>query len=196
MSLTVGMTVETDNTQTVPDLSDILSAIDFNKKPISHAPQGAKRSRFSVGKWGSLIIELVAYPNDRDAILEEFGLTPYQLSELMANPIFQAVYKETESSIVALASNGGYQLSQRRLSEQGLNVLEEILVNGDDKDRLKAIELSATLGNLNPAVQAKMKEQQAVSTGVQLVVNFNNQMPVPKAFQQGKAVVIDAEVAE
>lgn len=196
MSSTVGMTVETDNTQTVPDLSDILSAIDFNKKPVSHAPQGAKRSRFSVGKWGSLIIELVAYPNDREAILEEFGLTPYQLSELMANPIFQAVYKETESSIVALASNGGYQLSQRRLSEQGLNVLEEILVNGDDKDRLKAIELSATLGNLNPAVQAKMKEQQAVSTGVQLVVNFNNQMPVPKAFQQGKAVVIDAEVAE
>lgn len=194
-SLTDGTTPESLTTSlAVPDLSGILDSIDFDKKPIAHTST-ARRGHFHVGKWGSLIIELISYPQEQDAILEEFGLTKYQFSELMGNPVFQAVYKDTESSIVALATNGGYQLSSRRLAEQGLQVLEEIMVNGEDKDRLKAIELSARLANLDPLVQAKLKqESQAVNTGVQLVVNFGEGMPVPAAFKTQSGNVIDVEV--
>lgn len=189
-SSTDGLTQESTKVQ-LPDLSSILDNIDFDRKPLSHGSQ-ASRGRFSVGKWGSLIIELIAYPQEQDAILAEFGLTKFQFSELMGNPIFQAVYKDTESSIVALASNGGYQLSQRRLAEQGITVLEEIMANGEDNNRLKAIELSARLGNLDPLVQAKMKQENvAVNTGVQLVVNFGNGLKVPDAFKGQQNVVIE-----
>lgn len=187
-SSTDGLTQESTNVQ-LPDLSSILDTIDFDRKPLSHGSQ-ASRGRFSVGKWGSLIIELIAYPQEQDAILAEFGLTKFQFSELMGNPIFQAVYKDTESSIVALASNGGYQLSQRRLAEQGITVLEEIMAGGEDKDRIKAVELAARLGNLDPLVQAKMKQENvAVNTGVQLVVNFGNGLKVPDAFKEGNMVI-------
>ena len=187
-SSTDGMTQESTKVQ-LPDLSSILDNIDFDRKPLSHGSQ-ASRGRFSVGKWGSLIIELIAYPQEQDAILAEFGLTKFQFSELMGNPIFQAVYKDTESSIVALASNGGYQLSQRRLAEQGITVLEEIMASGEDKDRIKAVELAARLGNLDPLVQAKMKQENvAVNTGVQLVVNFGNGLKVPDAFKVGNMVI-------
>ena len=189
-SSTDGMTQESTKVQ-LPDLSSILDNIDFERKPLSHGSQ-ASRGRFSVGKWGSLIIELIAYPQEQDAILAEFGLTKFQFSELMGNPIFQAVYKDTESSIVALASNGGYQLSQRRLAEQGITVLEEIMASGEDKDRIKAVELAARLGNLDPLVQAKMKQENvAVNTGVQLVVNFGNGLKVPDAFKGQHNVVIE-----
>lgn len=189
-SSTDGMTQERTKVQ-LPDLSSILDNIDFDRKPLSHGSQ-ASRGRFSVGKWGSLIIELIAYPQEQDAILAEFGLTKFQFSELMGNPIFQAVYKDTESSIVALASNGGYQLSQRRLAEQGITVLEEIMAGGEDKDRIKAVELAARLGNLDPLVQAKMKQENvAVNTGVQLVVNFGNGLKVPDAFKGQQNVVIE-----
>lgn len=189
-SSTDGMTQESTKVQ-LPDLSSILDNIDFDRKPLSHGSQ-ASRGRFSVGKWGSLIIELIAYPQEQDAILAEFGLTKFQFSELMGNPIFQAVYKDTESSIVALASNGGYQLSQRRLAEQGITVLEEIMAGGEDKDRIKAVELAARLGNLDPLVQAKMKQENvAVNTGVQLVVNFGNGLKVPDAFKGQQNVVIE-----
>lgn len=189
-SSTDGMTQERAKVQ-LPDLSSILDNIDFERKPLSHGSQ-ASRGRFSVGKWGSLIIELIAYPQEQDAILAEFGLTKFQFSELMGNPIFQAVYKDTESSIVALASNGGYQLSQRRLAEQGITVLEEIMAGGEDKDRIKAVELAARLGNLDPLVQAKMKQENvAVNTGVQLVVNFGNGLKVPDAFKGQQNVVIE-----
>lgn len=189
-SSTDGLTQESTKVQ-LPDLSSILDNIDFDRKPLSYGRQ-ASNGRFSVGKWGSLIIELLAYPQEQDAILAEFGLTKFQFSELMGNPIFQAVYKDTESSIVALASNGGYQLSQRRLAEQGITVLEEIMASGEDKDRIKAVELAARLGNLDPLVQAKMKQENvAVNTGVQLVVNFGNGLKVPDAFKGQQNVVID-----
>lgn len=196
LNSTDGMTQENSKAQ-LPDLSSILDNIDFDRKPLSHGGQ-AGRGRFSVGKWGSLIIELLAYPQEQDAILAEFGLTKLQFSELMGNPIFQAVYKDTESSIVALASNGGYQLSQRRLAEQGITVLEEIMVRGDDKDRIRAVELAARLGNLDPLVQAKMKQDNAaVNTGVQLVVNFGNGLKVPEAFKGGNMVIeTTAEVVD
>lgn len=196
LNSTDGMTQENSKTQ-LPDLSSILDSIDFDRKPLSHGSQ-AGRGRFSVGKWGSLIIELIAYPQEQDAILAEFGLTKLQFSELMGNPIFQAVYKDTESSIVALASNGGYQLSQRRLAEQGITVLEEIMASGEDKDRIKAVELAARLGNLDPLVQAKLKQDNAtVNTGVQLVVNFGNGLKVPDAFKGGNMVIeTTAEVVD
>lgn len=192
MSSTDGMTTAL----TIPDLSSVLDQIDFNKKPLSHGRQGASKSRFSVAKWGSLIIELLAYPNEEDHILEEFGLTKNQYAELKGNPLFQSVWKETESSIVALATNGGFQLNARRLAEQSLNVLEEIIETADDKDRLKAIELNARFANLDPLVQAKSKDNaQTINTGVQLVVNFSDQLRVPDGFKQGGGVVIDT-VAE
>lgn len=180
----------------MPDLSDILDKIDFDRKPISHTVT-AKRGNFHVGKWGSLIIELVSYPHERDEILEEFGLTKYQFSELMGNSVFKAVYKDVESSIISLASNGGFQLSARRLAEQGQQVLEEILENGTNSERLKAIELIARLANLDPMVQAKLqKEQVAVNTGVQLVVNLSPDLPVPQAFQGNRNLVIDTKAEE
>lgn len=176
----------------LPDLSTVLDQIDFDRKPLSHGKRGASAGRFSVAKWGSLIIELLAYPEEEDVILEEFGLTKTQYANLRGNELFMSVWKETESSIVALAMSGGFQLNARRIAEQGLDVLEDVIANGEDKDRLKAIELNARFANLDPLVQAKLKENTAtVNTGVQLVVNFSNQLRSPAAFQGNKEVVID-----
>lgn len=187
--------LEQNNNYNFPDLSDLLEQIDFDAKPISHGSV-AKHGHFSVSKWGSLIIELIAYPERQGAILDVYGITPFQFSELMGNPMFVAMYKDTESSLSALASNGGFQINARRLAEQGLTVLEEIIDNGEDKDRLKAIELAARLANLDPLVQAKTKEQNmAVNTGVQVVVNFSPDMPLPESFNSSKQVVIET-VAE
>lgn len=183
-------------TESIPDLSAILGQIDFNKKPISHGRQGASKSRFSVTKWGALVIELIAYPDEEDSILEEFGLTKYQYAELKGNPLFQAVWKETESSIVSMATSGAFQLNARRLAEQSLNVLEDIIEGADDKERLSAIAMTARFANLDPLVQAKMKDKdQSISTGVQLVVNFNDKLRVPDGFKSGNNIVIDT-VAE
>lgn len=193
-NLTDGMIIKN-----LPDLSSVLDQIDFNKKPISHGRQGADKSRFSVAKWGSLIIELIAYPNEEDNILDEFGLTKNQYAELRGNPLFQSVWKETESSIVALATNGGFQLNARRLAEQSLNVLEEIIETASDRERLKAIELNARFANLDPIVQAKIKDNTAtVNAGVQLVVHFSDKLKVPDGFKAGQEVIIDtvAEVKE
>lgn len=187
------LTDGTTPTTTLPDLSDVLSQIDFNKKPISHG-KTAQQGHFHVGKWGSLIIELLAYPDDVESVLDAYGLSEYQYQSLLGNPLFQQVYKETESSITAMATSGGFQLSARRVAEQGLTVLEEIIATGEDKDRLKAIEMAANLANLNPLVQAKMKqENQVVNTGVQLVVNFGNGLTPPKAFQGENQTVIDVQ---
>lgn len=176
----------------MPDLAAVIDSIDFDKQPIAHSIR-PPNERFSVGKWGALAMELIAYPSEQEQILEDFGLTNTQFAELMGNPVFQAVYKETEKSIIELAANGGYQLAHRRLSEQGIAVLEEIMTTGDDKERLKAVELSARLGSLDPLVQAKTQPQQSTGgAGVQLVVNFSQGLRVPEAFKGG-SVVIDAE---
>lgn len=188
-NLTDGMTPTT----TLPDLSDVLAQIDFSAKPVEHGKTG-NRGHFHVGKWGSLVIELVAYPDSVDAVLEHYGLSRYQYETLKANPLFQKLYKDTESSIYAMATSGGYQLSARRVAEQGLTVLEEIIANGEDKDRLKAIEMAARLANLDPLIQARQKQEQvAVNTGVQLVVNFGNGLEPPKAFKGQSNTVIDVK---
>lgn len=174
-----------------PDLSSVLAKIDFNKGPLSHGRQGVAKGRFSVAKWGALAIELIAYPEEEDNILAEFGLTKLQYAELKGNKLFQAVWQETESTIVALATAGSFQFNARRVAEQSLNVLEEIIECGDDKDRLKAIELNARFASLDPIIQAKTKENAAVQTGVQLVVNFSNDLRVPSGFKQGSDIVID-----
>lgn len=188
-NLTDGMTPTT----TLPDLSDVLAQIDFSAKPVEHGKTG-NRGHFHVGKWGSLVIELVAYPDSVDAVLEHYGLSRYQYETLKANPLFQKLYKDTESSIYAMATSGGYQLSARRVAEQGLTVLEEIIAHGEDKDRLKAIEMAARLANLDPLIQARQKQEQvAVNTGVQLVVNFGNGLEPPKAFKGQSNTVIDVK---
>lgn len=177
----------------LPDLSDVLAQIDFSAKPVEHGKTG-NRGHFHVGKWGSLVIELIAYPDEVDTVLEHYGLSRYQYESLKANPLFQKLYKDTERSIMEMATSGGYQLSARRVAEQGLTVLEEIIAHGEDKDRLKAIEMAARLANLDPLVQAKQKQDQAVvNTGVQLVVNFGNGLEPPKAFQGQNNTVIDVK---
>lgn len=187
------LTDGTTPTTTLPDLSDVLAKIDFSAKPVEHGKTG-NRGHFHVGKWGSLVIELVAYPDSVDAVLEHYGLSRYQYETLKANPLFQKLYKDTESSIYAMATSGGYQLSARRVAEQGLTVLEEIIANGEDKDRLKAIEMAARLANLDPLIQARQKQEQvAVNTGVQLVVNFGNGLEPPKAFKGQSNTVIDVK---
>lgn len=193
MSSTTGTAINV-----IPDLASVLDKIDFKKKPLSHGRQGKNKGRFSVAKWGSLAIELIAYPEEEDQILEDFGLTKLQYAELKGNALFKSVWKETESSIVALAANGGFQLNARRLAEQSLNVLEEIIEQGDDKERLKAIELNARFANLDPLVQAKLRENTTTQTGVQLIVNFSDQLRVPSGFAQGGEIVIDtvAEVTD
>nr|DAR54726.1 MAG TPA: hypothetical protein [Caudoviricetes sp.] len=189
-SSTDGMTPTNSN---LPDLSDVLAQIDFSAKPIEHGKAG-NQGLFHVGKWGSLVIELIAYPDDQEAVLEHYGLSQYQFEDLKANPLFQKLYKDTESTVHALATNGGFQLAARRVAEQGLTVLEEIMVNGDDKERLKAVEMAARLANLDPAVIAKQRQEQAtVSTGVQLVVNFGKGLEPPKAFQGQSNTVIDVK---
>lgn len=177
------------------DLSEVLDSISFtqNTKPISHglATATARSGLFSVTKWGALITELIAYPNQKAEVLEHFGITEYQLAELQDNSLFQAMYKDVQSSITSLASNGGFQLNARRLAEQSMTVLEDVLANGDDNMRVKAAEMIARWANLDPLVQAKLSKGEAtVNTGVQLVVNFSENMPVPAAFK-GQSVVID-----
>lgn len=202
-NLTDGMTIDTTlpdeqagtqvaENQALPDLSDILSSIDFNAKPMEYG-KTANQGHFHVGKWGGLIIELIANPADEESILETYGLTKYQYENLKASPLFQQVYKETESAVLSQASSGAFQLAARRVAEQGLTRLEEIIARGDDKDSIKAFETVTRLANLDPAVQAKLKEDKVVQSGVQLVVNFAPGLEPPKAFQGSSSTVIDVQ---
>lgn len=178
--------------QALPDLSDILSSIDFNAKPMEYG-KTADQGHFHVGKWGALILELIANPADEESILETYGLTKYQYENLKASPLFQQVYKETESAVLSQAASGAFHLAARRVAEQGLTVMENIIAFGDDKDRIKAFETVTRLANLDPAVQAKLKEDKVVQSGVQLVVNFAPGLEPPKAFQGANATVIDVQ---
>lgn len=178
--------------QVLPDLSDILSSIDFNAKPMEYG-KTANHGHFHVGKWGGLIIELIANPAAEEAILESYGLTKYQYENLKASPLFQQVYKETESAVLSQAASGAFHLAARRVAEQGLTRLEEIIARGEDKDSIKAFETVTRLANLDPAVQAKLKEDKVVQSGVQLVVNFAPGLEPPKAFQGSSATVIDVQ---
>ncbi len=202
-NLTDGMTIDTTlpdeqagtqvaENQALPDLSDILSSIDFNAKPMEYG-KTANQGHFHVGKWGALILELIANPADEESILETYGLTKYQYENLKASPLFQQVYKETESAILSQAASGAFHLAARRVAEQGLTVMENIIAYGDDKDKIKAFETVTRLANLDPAVQAKLKEDKVVQSGVQLVVNFAPGLEPPKAFQGSSATVIDVQ---
>lgn len=176
----------------IPDLSDILSSIDFNAKPMEYG-KTANQGYFHVGKWGALILELIANPADEESILETYGLTKYQFENLKASALFQQVYKETESAVLSQAASGAFHLAARRVAEQGLTVMENIIAYGDDKDKIKAFETVTRLANLDPAVQAKLKEDKVVQSGVQLVVNFAPGLEPPKAFQGSSATVIDVQ---
>lgn len=178
--------------QALPDLSDILSSIDFNAKPMEYG-KTADQGHFHVGKWGALILELIANPADEESILETYGLTKYQYENLKASPLFQQVYKETESAVLSQAASGAFHLAARRVAEQGLTVMENIIAYGDDKDKIKAFETVTRLANLDPAVQAKLKEDKVVQSGVQLVVNFAPGLEPPKAFQGINNTVIDVQ---
>ena len=180
----------------MPDFSQVLSQIDFDKKPVSHTAQRGRD--FSVSRWNSFIIEVIAYPNDLDSILDEYNLTPAQYAELLDNPLFKAMKADTESTLQALAHNGGFQLSARRVAEQSLTVIEEILAHGENKDKLKAAELVTRLANLDPLIQAKQKEPSQGSSGIQLVVNLGGGMPLPQGFKGKESVIIDtvAEVTD
>jgi hypothetical protein len=202
-NLTDGMTADTTlpnepagtpvaENQALPDLSDILSSIDFNAKPMEYG-KTANQGHFHVGKWGALILELIANPADEESILETYGLTKYQYENLKASPLFQQVYKETESAVLSQAASGAFHLAARRVAEQGLTVMENIIAYGDDKDKIKAFETVTRLANLDPAVQAKLKEEKVVQSGVQLVVNFAPGLEPPKAFQGSSATVIDVQ---
>lgn len=178
--------------QALPDLSDILSSIDFNAKPMEYG-KTANQGHFHVGKWGALILELIANPADEESILETYGLTKYQYENLKASPLFQQVYKETESAVLSQAASGAFHLAARRVAEQGLTVMENIIAYGDDKDKIKAFETVTRLANLDPAIQAKLKEDKVVQSGVQLVVNFAPGLEPPKAFQGVNNTVIDVQ---
>lgn len=178
--------------QVLPDLSDILSSIDFNAKPMEYG-KTANHGHFHVGKWGALILELIANPADEKTILETYGLTKYQYENLKASPLFQQVYKETESAVLSQAASGAFHLAARRVAEQGLTEMENIIAYGDDKDKIKAFETVTRLANLDPAVQAKLKEDKVVQSGVQLVVNFAPGLEPPKAFQGINNTVIDVQ---
>ncbi len=191
-NLTDGMTQDLavdPNAGDLPDLSSILAEIDFDRKPISHG-SAALRGNFHIGKWGSLIIELLAYPDAQESILAEYGLTAYQFETLKGNKLFQEVYREVESSMAALAGTNGFQLQARRVAEQGLARIEDIISRGEDKDALKAFEMAANMANLNPALIAKTKQENAtVNAGVQLVVNFGNGLRKPEAFNGANTVI-------
>jgi len=191
-NLTDGMTQDLPvdrNEGDLPDLSSILAEIDFDRKPISHG-SAALHGNFHIGKWGSLIIELLAYPAEQESILAEYGLTAYQFETLKGNKLFQEVYREVESSMSALAGTNGFQLQARRVAEQGLARIEDIISRGEDKDALKAFEMAANMANLNPALLAKTKSEQAtVNTGVQLVVNFGGGLRMPEAFKNRETVI-------
>lgn len=177
----------------IPDLTGILDKIDFEKKPISHG-QLSEVGNFNASKWGSLIFELLAYPDEQQQVLDAFGLSHTQYATLCGNKLFQAVRKDIESSLSALAANGGFQLSARRLAEQSFTVVEDIMRNGEkDKDRLEAARMAVQLANLDPVVQARLKEKESGGNGVQLVFNMAGGMPLPDAFKGKETVVLEAE---
>ena len=181
-----------DNQPAIPDLSDILAQIDFDAKDMEYG-KTASQGRFHVGKWGALILELIANPADEESILQAYGLTKYQYENLKASKLFQQVYKETESAVLSQAASGAFHLAARRVAEQGLTVIENIIAYGDDKDRIKAFETVTRLANLDPAIQAKLKDDKVVQSGVQLVVNFAPGLEPPKAFQGVNNTIIDVQ---
>lgn len=181
-----------DNQPAIPDLSDILEQIDFDAKPMEYG-KTAGQGHFHVGKWGALILELIANPADEESILQTYGLTKYQYENLKASKLFQQVYKETESAVLSQAASGAFHLAARRVAEQGLTVMENIIAYGEDKDKIKAFETVTRLANLDPAIQAKLKDDKVVQSGVQLVVNFAPGLEPPKAFQGANATVIDVQ---
>lgn len=181
-----------DNQPAIPDLSDILAQIDFDAKDMEYG-KTASQGRFHVGKWGALILELIANPADEDSILQAYGLTKYQYENLKASKLFQQVYKETESAVLSQAASGAFHLAARRIAEQGLTVMENIIAYGDSKDQIKAFETVTRLANLDPAIQAKLKDDKVVQSGVQLVVNFAPGLEPPKAFQGASNTIIDVQ---
>ena len=202
-NLTDGMTTSTtsdnddkqssnDNQPAIPDLSDILAQIDFDAKPMEYG-KTAGQGRFHVGKWGALILELIANPADEESILQSYGLTKYQYENLKASKLFQQVYKETESAVLSQAASGAFHLAARRIAEQGLTVMENIIAYGEAKDQIKAFETVTRLANLDPAIQAKLKDDKVVQSGVQLVVNFAPGLEPPKAFQGANNTIIDVQ---
>ena len=202
-NLTDGMTTSTtsteddkqssnDNQPAIPDLSDILAQIDFDAKDMEYG-KTASQGRFHVGKWGALILELIANPADEESILQAYGLTKYQYENLKASKLFQQVYKETESAVLSQAASGAFHLAARRIAEQGLTVMENIIAYGDSKDQIKAFETVTRLANLDPAIQAKLKDDKVVQSGVQLVVNFAPGLEPPKAFQGANNTIIDVQ---
>lgn len=202
-NLTDGMTTSTtsteedkqssnDNQPAIPDLSDILAQIDFDAKDMEYG-KTASQGRFHVGKWGALILELIANPADEESILQAYGLTKYQYENLKASKLFQQVYKETESAVLSQAASGAFHLAARRIAEQGLTVMENIIAYGDSKDQIKAFETVTRLANLDPAIQAKLKDDKVVQSGVQLVVNFAPGLEPPKAFQGASNTIIDVQ---
>lgn len=202
-NLTDGMTTSTTSTEedkqssndsqpAIPDLSDILAQIDFDAKPMEYG-KTASQGRFHVGKWGALILELIANPADEESILQSYGLTKYQYENLKASKLFQQVYKETESAVLSQAASGAFHLAARRIAEQGLTVMENIIAYGEAKDQIKAFETVTRLANLDPAIQAKLKDDKVVQSGVQLVVNFAPGLEPPKAFQGANNTIIDVQ---
>lgn len=202
-NLTDGMTISTtsteedkqssnDNQPAIPDLSDILAQIDFDAKDMEYG-KTASQGRFHVGKWGALILELIANPADEESILQAYGLTKYQYENLKASKLFQQVYKETESAVLSQAASGAFHLAARRIAEQGLTVMENIIAYGDSKDQIKAFETVTRLANLDPSIQAKLKDDKVVQSGVQLVVNFAPGLEPPKAFQGANNTIIDVQ---
>lgn len=181
-----------DNQPAIPDLSDILEKIDFDAKPMEYG-KTAGQGHFHVGKWGALILELIANPADEESILQTYGLTKYQYENLKASKLFQQVYKETESAVLSQAASGAFHLAARRVAEQGLTVMENIIAYGEDKDKIKAFETVTRLANLDPAIQAKLKDDKVVQSGVQLVVNFAPGLEPPKAFQGANNTIIDVQ---
>lgn len=195
--MTTSITLDNDDTQSssgnqpaIPDLSDILEQIDFDAKPMEYG-KTAGQGHFHVGKWGALILELIANPADEESILQTYGLTKYQYENLKASKLFQQVYKETESAVLSQAASGAFHLAARRVAEQGLTVMENIIAYGDDKDKIKAFETVTRLANLDPSIQAKLKDDKVVQSGVQLVVNFAPGLEPPKAFQGASNTIID-----
>ena len=71
--------------------------------------------------------------------------------------------------------------------------MENIIAYGEDKDRIKAFETVTRLANLDPAIQAKLKDDKVVQSGVQLVVNFAPGLEPPKAFQGVNNTIIDVQ---
>lgn len=186
-----------DNTMdddTIPDLSQALKQIDFDRKPEDYGV-AVRSGRFSISKWGSLALELLTHPHDIDEVLKHYNLTRIQYSQLLDNPFFQEIMKEMQKSLPELAKNGAYQLTMHRLAEQGAHVLEDIMASGEDKNRLKAVELAARLANLDPIVQAKANERGA-GNGISLQISFGGGMTQPNSFKAVKANIEEGEFEE